>query len=203
MHLNIQSINGKYYDLLNTIESNKCDIMCLSETYLKADQSLPNNASYNVYRTDRSFEQSLKKSGGGVAIFTSNLLTTCQYKLECEDIVMATSFIEIVAVRVKVGNYKGFIVLSLYRPPKYKLETIQNDMNAIDMICEELNKTGKSFFLLGDFNLRDKWAYSKLEHILLKNKLKQLIVEPTRGNNILDLLVTNANHLCTNSKPIC
>ena len=43
--------------------------------------------------------------------------------------------------------------------------------------------------ILGDFNCLD------ITDILTNHNLKQVVQDPTRGNNILDLIVTNLSHL--------
>lgn len=49
----------------------------------------------------------------------------------------------------------------------------------------------KNMYILGDFNLRDERTFTPFNEILSRHSLYQIIDTPTRGDNILDLIVTN------------
>ncbi len=79
------------------------------------------------------------------------------------------------------------------------MDTIKSDVNAIRLICDELSKTGKMYILTGDFNLKHGWCYSLLEHMMKSYNIKQIVTEPTRGNALLDLIITNQPAMCINT----
>ncbi len=79
------------------------------------------------------------------------------------------------------------------------MTTVKADMHAVKLICDELSKTGKMYILTGDFNLKHGWCYSMLEHIMKSYNVKQIVTEPTRGNALLDLIITNQPSICINT----
>jgi len=72
-------------------------------------------------------------------------------------------------------------------------------MEAIRLVIDELSKTGRMYILTGDFNLKHDWCYSMLEHIMKSYNAKQIVTEPTRGNALLDLIITNRPTMCINT----
>lgn len=188
---------NKFYSLLDIIPSYECDILCISETFLTYDKTLPLVDEYDVYRLDRDFSQSYKQRGGGVAIIIKKLFKNKKYNLQCFEKIHATSKVEVIVLCVQSGFNKSMLIGCIYRPPNYKVDSVRADIDAIEMICDELQKTNKFFILGGDYNLKDGWAYSMLEHVLRKNHLTQLIQEPTRGKALLDLFIVNRLEACT------
>lgn len=121
------------------------------------------------------------------------------YHLKNIENIKKSSCVECIVTRVNSEHRKAFIIVCIYRPPKYDRNTIKSDMDAISLICDELSKTGKLFILTGDFNLKYDWCYSMLEHIMKSYNLKQIVSEPTRGNTMLDLIITNNSTMCINT----
>ncbi len=179
------------------IEQYNIDVLCISETFLTNDKSPPPISNHTLYRLDRSYEQSNKISGGGVAILINNRLTSKLYTLKCDEIIKYTSRVECVVTSVKSGNKKAILIACIYRPPKYDITTVQADIEAIQLICDELSKADKLYILTGDFNLKHGWCYSMLEHVMKAFNVKQIINEPTRKNALLDLIITNKPDACT------
>ncbi len=58
------------------------DVLCLSETFLSNDKTLPPIPDYVVYRQDRSFERSNKTKGGGVACIIHSICNSKLYTLK-------------------------------------------------------------------------------------------------------------------------
>ena len=81
-----------------------------------------------------------------------------------------------------------------YRPPNSDLKPLQDIQNALDAI------NSNNIVLLGDFNLSDlDWSHhTLLLDIVQDNFLHQLVQEPTRNQNILDLVLTNNVDLINN-----
>lgn len=90
------------------------------------------------------------------------------------------------------GNY--FTLITLYRPPNSSSETDEKIMDYLNDISNN-----SEIIIVGDINLPVKvWGEnytatngSFLYTQLLESELSQLVNEPTRGQNILDLLLTN------------
>ena len=70
-----------------------------------------------LVRNDRN------RHGGGVAMYMHE---TMNYRLR-ED--LAYSEVESISMQVKVGNYKPFIVTSVYRPPGKPVEYFNEPLN--------------------------------------------------------------------------
>ena len=111
-------------------------------------------------------------------------------------------------VEIKINNLK-FIIGTCYRPPGQSAferdQLLSNIEYSVDLAIGE---RPKSVLLLGDFNDRctswhDPHNNSEIGNILynLTNNLQlhQLINEPTRGNNILDLFFTDQPDLFSNT----
>jgi len=92
---------------------------------------------------------------------------------------------------------KSIIVCVLYRTTH-----TANDVYNIELLFSQLTLMKKTFYVVGDFNLNllfpDNYA-KKLLAIINKYSLTQLITLPTRGNNLLDLMITNSN-VCLNTE---
>ena len=107
MALNIISLMPHLNELRIFVSEQRPHIICITET--KTDSTIDNSHikmdDYVVVRNYRN------RHGGGVAMY---IYKTVNYKLR-ED--LAYSEIESISIQVKVGNYKPFIVTSVYRPP--------------------------------------------------------------------------------------
>ena len=105
------------------------------------------------------------------------------------------SDIESVSIQVKLGNYKPFIVTSLYRPPGKPVAYF----NELDNLFGTLDTEDKETIYLGDTNcdMLDP-ANNDTKHLkklFIKFNLVQLIKDPTRTTattkTIIDHIITN------------
>ncbi|CAL8098753.1 unnamed protein product [Orchesella dallaii] len=112
------------------------------------------------------------------------------------------SKVEAVVSRMNAENHKAYIVAAVYRPPCYTSDQIKEDIEALNIIMNELSDTKKPYFILGDFNMGRDNAYFQLKYLCKRYNAKQLITKPTRGKAILDLLITNSPKLCKNTTVI-
>ena len=167
---------------------NSYSIYTNNEIHLDAnilDAELVDN-SYSVFRRDRN------RQGGEVMIITSNTLPiTRRHDLE-------TRTLEILWVEISL-HPKPILLGLFYRPPSSKdnLEELQHVLNSI---------SSQRVILCGDFNMPDIVWHSiscTSSHIpsssfceISKNcALEQLVIQPTRQNNIQDLVLTTHPHL--------
>lgn len=125
----------------------------------------------------------------GVAIFIKNNLSA---KItEIPEIRLISNNIELICVKVQYKKLKSFLICSVYRHPNYTSNILQDDYEALEELCAKLCSYNLTFFLFGDFNLRDKKSIFPLNTILKTKNLTQIIDIPTRANNLLDLIITN------------
>ena len=109
--------------------------------------------------------------------------------------------IESLFLEIKDKNNKKLILGIIYRPPNQEL-CIDRELSELLM---DISNVHESVFI-GDFNLPcTHWGEPLLQNSgrflydsLLESSLNQLVSEPTRGNNILDLLLTTDANIIKN-----
>ncbi|XP_072044150.1 uncharacterized protein [Amphiura filiformis] len=153
-----------------------------------SNQGIP--SEYNVSRKDRNIH------GGGVFVaVTKRYVSTTEYSLDTQS--------EIVWCKIEIAGTKPLHIGSFYRPTDNKAEPIQQLNISLSKITQ--NGTLPNVILGGDFNCPDvEWITNtikpnpqygyKVNRALLdtveEHGLIQQVKEPTRLNNILDLLLT-------------
>ena len=184
-------------------ESNSCiPILAITETWLKsyisdAQIKIPN---YNSYRSDRSDS---RKSGGVLLYVHDSIIVTDEIKFDdkiCEGIICTI-------------ESQSMIIANIYRPPDATLASFNSILCFLkDYINSKTQLKHYDIIIMGDFNFPninwetfniDSTNYSR-DHISQCNNLMsfmsnifltQLVLEPTRINNILDLVLTNNNRI--------
>ena len=182
---NIFSLMSHLDELRLMIEDKKPHIIGINET--KIDQlindSVINNEGYEVVHRDRN------KFGGGVALYIHKSIN---FKVR-EDLMKYD--IETISVQIKIGNYKPFIVTSIYGPPK----VLADKFSEIEALVATIDNENKESIIIGDTNCNyddPSNHYTKhLKKIISAYKLTQLINEPTRttatSQTIIDHIITN------------
>jgi hypothetical protein len=189
--INFRSLRNKKQELWNLITCTDPDIILGNETWLRPDitnsEILPPN--FDVYRLDRS------DGFGGVLVATKNNLISHQ--------IPSPTPAEAVLVSIKTQSNSNLIVGSLYRPPSSTSEVYTASMTkVIEIACRSKKDI---VWLGGDLNLPDiDWQtlsiksnqYSKSLNQAYLDKLEnvgllQTNLEPTRGESILDVFLSN------------
>ena len=186
-------------DLLKIyIQNLQFDIFTFSESWLNSN--IPNylieTTNYNILRQDRIWNNNgsnTPKRGGGIGAYIKTdfvTLTTHLSKYNRNNNNIESFWFEVI-----MPNSKNVIVCVLYRPPDGNIsefcEILTTDTNDISI-------TGnKDIFILGDYNInynqkKTPDMKSLIEFEQLTN-LRQLISEPTRNNNTIDLIYTNCD----------
>ena len=133
------------------------------------------------------------KFGGGVALYIHKSIN---FKVR-EDLMKYD--IETISVQVKIGNYKPFIVTSIYGPPKVPTDKFSE----IEALVATIDNENKESIIIGDTNCNyddPSNHYTKhLKKIISAYKLTQLINEPTRTTATSQAII---DHIITN-KPDC
>ncbi|KAJ8042793.1 RNA-directed DNA polymerase from mobile element jockey [Holothuria leucospilota] len=192
--INFQGLRNKVADLNACIDENNPDVIIGTETHLNSsvtsNELFPSN--YTVFRKDRNYGQ----SKGGVLIATKNdLLATYRPDLDSD--------CEVVWVSLEIQGAKQILIGSFYRSHKYGNSTDYLDQLRASLRSASKNKNGQ-IYLAGDFNLPDiDWSsrsvqpgsqYLDLSKCMLdicnEFGLDQMVSEPTRVNNILDIFLT-------------
>ena len=166
-------------------------VIAITETWLKGyiTDAQVSITGYNVYRSDRDI-----RLGGGCLLYIHDrlIVNDVSYYKDIENN-MVCCYIE--------SNHTLFV--SIYRPPDADrsrfLSLLRSLQQKIDAISE--NSRMPDLHILGDFNFPEvDWksptssptpSARDLFDLIDRNHLTQLVTEPTRGNNTLDLILTN------------
>jgi hypothetical protein len=187
LYFNARSLVSKIRELELLARTENIDVIGITETWLTADiqDSEMSIEGYTLLRKDRNDDR--KKKGGGVAFYIKNELN-----LACCDDIFEIDFPESLFCNIICEKDKTLVGVC-YRPPSSK---DANDRALYSL----LSKVSKDrLIVMGDFNFPElKWSQPESlsdSHLFLKclndNFLEQLVDEPTRGNNILDLVITS------------
>ena len=146
---------------------------------------------YTLYRKDR-----LNQAYGGVltAVHSEIVSSACpDLDTDCE----------LLWVQIDLTGAKSLYIGAFYRPPDSDVTTLEN----LDQSLHRLtHRTNGNIWLGGDFNAphinwpllevtplagTKRQIYQRLIDISLHHNIEQVIDKPTRGDNILDLFLTN------------
>ena len=187
-------------------KSNPLDIIFGTETWLHSEilNSELNLSEYDIHRRDRT-----GKKGGGIILCVKKSLNSIFLKKGSKS--------ECIFVKLVVPKKPPIILGCAYRAPDLSLDQCEDLVNEISEIKNKYNKS--HFWLAGDFNLPSiDWETNSIKKTKQKKKkqknyqyslsvnnlflemsqtlgLKQIVSEPTRGKNILDLFFTNNTEL--------
>ena len=201
LNVNCRSVKEKNSEFKAALEYIKPDIICGTESWLrgkKPGKQYNKNAilnseifpdSFNVFRNDRSTR------GGGVFVAVRSNLTA----VECVDFITDC---ELDLVKISLKGKQELFVGSYYMPKRN-----MTDLNNLRQSLELLNKSKpKHLVLCGDFNcpdidwdklclknsksIQDRNEQQYLIEIMSEFNLTQVHDQPTREENLLDLVFT-------------
>lgn len=190
-YVNARSLRNKKDELLSYIVEEDLDIVCITEAWVNEEQFRESRKEYEVDGYIMYLHQRTGKIGGGVVIYIKNSYTSSQVNdIKVDDRV------ESLWLDVKVNKNKVIRVGAFYRPP--------NQSSDVDeLMAGEINKgCTRQTIILGDFNLRSvNWdtmvgdtSGMKFIETFQDKYLVQVVDKPTRGTEILDLVLTNIEH---------
>jgi len=202
LNINCQSISSKKTEFQHAVNTHSPDIICATETWLTPEHRNGEIGDpdlfmeeYEIFRRDRQH-----RKGGGVMLAVKK-------SINCERAHDAEADYESVWVRIPQPNGKLLYITSMYRP-------LASDVSTSVGLLQSLQKIPRSadIIIAGDLNYPDiDWeckstrtgSANRLLHdqfieILDDFAMEQLVEDPTRGENTLDLIVTNRPSLCTN-----
>ena len=193
-HLNINSIQNKFDELVDVIHKLKAHIIFIGET--KIDSTYPNSQfyipGYSLFRKDR------KKGGGGILAFVSAVIP-------CKRLNFNRTYkcIEAIELEITVGR-KEMILIGMYRPPRALTGSYQLALeDELSHICNWAYLQRGIVAVIGDLNL-DRLRPNRSEGKLVidlesEQGFECLIKEPTRiekkgaitTSTLIDVLLTN------------
>ena len=196
LYLNARSIVNKHSELeLYIREENNIDIIGITETWMtkSISDSEMNIEGYTLIRQDR--DDSVKQRGGGVAMYIRNDIDFSR-----REEIYDKDFPESVWCSINY-NSESTLIGVCYRAPDSQ---IIND-NALYQLIDKVSKDNV-VVIMGDFNF-PQFNWNRIETIdeshpfiecINNNFLAQLVEEPTRGNNYLDLILSSDSSLVEN-----
>ena len=179
----------KLQDFQELVFGNHLDLIAVTETWFTSnisDGEILSNG-YQIFRNDRR-----DRKGGGTLLAINNSLSAT-----CIDTVGPISILDYVAAQLCLKNGRKLIVIVIYRPPDSPADWINSFQDLMDSFGNDSN-----VLILGDFNMPNiNWikgsAFSNALDLadfcdfLGDKNLFQLVTEPSRAHNILDLVITN------------
>lgn len=205
--LNFNCFNAR--SLVNKIDYFKAllnsflfDIICVTETWLydQIPSSLVcENSLYSIFRSDRT--NSVKTRGGGVAIILSSAIDCVQIKVD------KIPNIDILCLDIfNTTHEKQIRIINVYAPPGLTL----SDVNNLIDVLGNLISVSYPKIILGDFNMSHIYPFQPNLHLPAHEKLfaefiseaelTQLVNSPTRGDKIIDFVLTDKKSLLSNIK---
>ena len=186
-------------------KENNVAILSLTESHLRpeiydAEIALP---GYQVFRTDRSGG----RRKGGVIVYI-------RYDLDPNvEVLSGGSNSEVEWLILYLKTVKT-ILITLYRPPTCSSQSFIEVLEEMNKVLAEFRAPVPTVVVNGDFNFpminwrsgavcgsapaASKEQSNKFVDFINAHMLEQCIEEPTRGNNILDLFLTNNHELVIN-----
>ena len=194
LNINFQSICNKIPNLRELIHTQHPDIIIGTETWLTPDvtnnEIIPPDLSYIIYRKDRC------DGYGGIMIAIAQSLAP-------SEILLPSISCETLWIQFKAFNDHQYLVGAFYRPNAAACTPLEELDMSLYILQEKFKNA--TIWLAGDFNapgirwsditlsenVNCSFAHNCLIDIVHDHGLHQLVTSPTRGNNILDLFLTN------------
>jgi len=189
LYMNARSMGNKQEELEATVLLERYDLVALTETWwnVSHDWSVAIH-SYRLFRRHR-----WRKRGEGVALYIKK-------SIQCEELSLKNSHEQVKSLWARNRGNKGNLVVGVYcRLPDQGEPTDEAFFLQLqEALCSQ------SLILLWDFNHPDicwksSMATGRQSRRFLEctegNFLSKVIHTPTRGDAILDLVLTNASEL--------
>ncbi len=187
LYMNARSLIPKRDEFLAQITTEKPDTIAITESWANSSHLIAEFAiaGYESYQKNRTH-----KKGGGVICYVKSTLSAI--KIEKQD---AQNY-DSMYVELTNGN-KKVTVATVYRPPKQ--QPVDDAALYVEIQTTIINKNA---VVIGDFNCPNiNWNLMHGDQEgnrlveMVDSFLSQLVTQPTRGNNILDLVLTTNTDL--------
>ena len=183
--LNARSIRNKDAIIQDMINDTNLDMLAISETWIYDND--PDAIKESCIPEDYSILHTCRPSGlgGGLACIFKNSL--CVKDISLRDFPQPSSF---ELQFVMVGNQRGnkLAVANIYRPPHGSRNIFIDELSDFLSYCA--TSFGQRVLLCGDVNFSGNSGDvdDELLTLLREHGFIQLVNEPTRNNNILDVI---------------
>ena len=197
-YINSQSVNAltnlgdRRIQIGNFLQMYEPHFLFLAETWLNDLKSPPKFANYSlVARKDKASRTGI---GGGTCIYRKMGLKTTSPKV----------VLKLPLSQVSSVKYRDLLIQVVYRSPKQKIE---QDRQLYEYL---MSTPEKNRLIVGDFNVAAAWTPNQpptsqsdlIREAFEEMSLTQIMDEPTRGTNILDLIFLSNPDLLLNKQCI-
>jgi len=196
MFVNSRSIVNKREELELIVEQEAYDVIGVVETWLtnSIDNAEIELAGYQIFRQDRVNQD--KTRGGGVLFYVKEDINVVQ-----RDDICNVQFPESLFCTIENNGDKTLLGIC-YRAPDSSLDSDTGLFNLFEQACEDCNNC----IIIGDFNFRElRWDKPETlpdDHPFIScindNFMYQLVNEPSRNDNFLDLIFSSDENVVEN-----
>lgn len=181
LHQNIQGFMGKELQIELFLEKHCCDVVCITEHWLKKHEMIIN---YRNHIVASSFSRESAIRGGSLILIRNNIKVK-----ERKDIVRLS--VERV-IELSCVELEKYVIVCVYRPPNYK--NFPNFISVMEDVLKILLKNSKEKIVCGDFNV-DILEHCKETTMLLglfkSFNLFNVFLEPTRISSTTATCIDN------------
>ena len=156
--LNCRSLNSKLGDIKLLLYTEKADIMCLSETWLKETQYNPKFIDYNCIYKNRA------TNAGGIAIVIKRNIKYHEINLKPYQ----NGKLEIQAIKIFTEASQEIVLLNLYNP--------NEDIHELEF-QHYVDQIGNKYVIVGDFNAHTPLLDTKCNRSNKMGKALERIIE--------------------------
>ena len=191
MVTNTFGLYGKLGEFAHAVNSSQPDVVVVTETKLTPDKCTDHEASIPGY--SRPLRRDRTAHGGGVAVWVkADLAYQHLHHIQCHDH-------EVIWLTVTTRTRQKIVVCAVYRPGSCS-ESDVRILEYLDDTLEAARAHGSKIIIAGDLNVHNTaWLGSTkttkagelAEDLCALHGLYQHIVQPTRGLNTLDLVLSD------------
>jgi hypothetical protein len=193
IYWNANGLTDKMLAFLDYLSTQRVDVACVSETFLKPNSKIDSHPDYIVHRFDR-----IDRPKGGVAIIVKRNL---KHELQPS---YNTKLMECIGIKVFINDTTSCQVISVYLPGGTKGKEIDEHLR--DDINKLTNIRG-NYYICGDFNAKHReWncnVANKAGTILQDMSGEFMIYfpdtptyypeDPKKSESTIDLMLSNSN----------
>jgi hypothetical protein len=188
---NIRSLVGKVDELYALVSVTKSQLALVAETWL--NDNIPDEVvqvpGMTLIRKDRALNNGVRGRGGGVAVFVDNnihvkhRMDISTSPFECLWVILRPQWLPRAISRIAVAV--------VYLPPSMSSEDLDRFYDYFyDCYDKLISESSDTFFIVAcDFNPTNNGF--QIKSISNMCHLNQVVKNPTRGTNMLDLIFTN------------
>ena len=184
---NARSIRNKFLEFRGLVATEEPEIVAITESWVKTSNR-DFEGEFMIPGYQLSFKDRVGREGGGVMLYVKNSIKITNCSIDSDH--------ELLGVDLEIGPVK-YRTLLLYRPPGQLVEKDRDLYGLLSNLIED-----RVCIVMGDFNTHVDWETREpcSENTLLlefvnDEFLTQWVREPTRGRNILDLVLTSEDDL--------